>query len=84
MMTMFGTGYNPYNTWVSLLKRKFNDAMTIYVMLQNQRTQEAGCTFPVKLVHLEVGPCLPPADPSTFPLLLKRNVSKPPLLVFPC
>lgn len=43
MTMMFDMGYNPYNILLSLANLQFDEAMAIYLILQHQRSQGAGC-----------------------------------------
>lgn len=83
MTIMFDMDYIPYHIWVSLVNRKFGHAMAAYLMLQHQETQGIVRVLPIKHVHPEVGPCLPTADSTTFPLPTKRSATEPALNTFP-
>ncbi|VTJ66303.1 Hypothetical predicted protein [Marmota monax] len=41
--TMVNMGYDPFNTWMSLAKKKYDNAMATYLLLKHQRIQGAGC-----------------------------------------
>nr|XP_027794146.1 sperm motility kinase 4A-like [Marmota flaviventris] len=80
--TMFDMGYDPYNIWVSLSNKKYDDAMATYLLLKCQRTQGVGCTCQEKPVQPGVvGPRPAPADP---PRADPRKCSSEPALRLPC
>ncbi|XP_077883885.1 sperm motility kinase 1 [Ictidomys tridecemlineatus] len=80
--TMFDMGYDPYNIWVSLSHKKYDDAMATYLLLKCQRTQGVGCTCQEKpLQRRVVGPRPDPADP---PRVDPRKCSSEPALHLPC
>nr|XP_040147091.1 sperm motility kinase-like isoform X1 [Ictidomys tridecemlineatus] len=80
--TMFDMGYDPYNIWVSLSHKKYDDAMATYLLLKCQRTQGVGCTCQEKpLQRRVVGPRSGPADP---PRVDPRKCSSEPALHLPC
>ncbi|XP_047421430.1 sperm motility kinase 2B-like [Sciurus carolinensis] len=83
MTIMFDMGYDPYNTWVSLANRQFDEAMGTYLILQYQRSQGLGCALQAKPVHFRVvGPCSgPKADP---PSVHPNKCISEPALALPC
>ncbi|XP_047418148.1 sperm motility kinase 2B-like [Sciurus carolinensis] len=81
MTVMFDMGFDPYNTWLSLANRQFDEAMATYLLLQHQRSQGAGCPLQAKPVRRRVvgprpGPSVDP--PSVHP---NRCTSEPALLL---
>ncbi|XP_047418085.1 sperm motility kinase 4A-like [Sciurus carolinensis] len=76
--TMFDLGYDPYDIWVSLSTKRYDDAMATYLLLKHQRSQGAGCQCQVKPVRRRgLGPRPGPGPPCT--LLPKRCSSEPAL-----
>ncbi|XP_046311223.1 sperm motility kinase Z [Marmota monax] len=79
--TMVNMGYDPFNTWMSLAKKKYDNAMATYLLLKHQRIQGAGCKHQVKRVsHGGVWPPLGPVDP---PWVLPKKHSSEPALPSP-
>ncbi|MBZ3883215.1 Sperm motility kinase 2B [Sciurus carolinensis] len=81
MTMMFDMGFDPYNTWLSLANRQFDEAMATYLLLQHQRSQGAGCQLQAEPVRRRVaGPCPGPSvdPPSVHP---NRCTSEPALLL---
>ncbi|XP_076728364.1 LOW QUALITY PROTEIN: sperm motility kinase Z-like [Callospermophilus lateralis] len=76
---LFDMGCDPYNTWVSVANRKFDDAMATYLILQHQISQGASYNFQLKAVHVRPRPSPHLLDPSSFPGLPKRSISEPAL-----
>ncbi|MBZ3876526.1 Sperm motility kinase 2B, partial [Sciurus carolinensis] len=64
MTIMFDMGFDPYNAWVSLDQRKFDEAMGTYLILLHQRSQGVGCELQARPVRRRVvGPRPGPRDP---------------------
>uniref|UniRef100_A0A8D2BAA7 non-specific serine/threonine protein kinase n=1 Tax=Sciurus vulgaris TaxID=55149 RepID=A0A8D2BAA7_SCIVU len=83
MTILFDMGCDLYNTWVSLVNRKFDDAMATYLILQHQIRKGAGCMLQLKPVPARPRPSPPLLDPSNFPGLPKRSISEPALYNLP-
>ncbi|MBZ3876067.1 Sperm motility kinase 2A [Sciurus carolinensis] len=76
--TMFDLGYDPYDIWVSLSTKRYDNAMATYLLLKRQRSQGAGCQCQVKPVRRRgLGPRPGPGPPRI--LLPKRCSSEPAL-----
>ncbi|MBZ3876049.1 Sperm motility kinase 3 [Sciurus carolinensis] len=76
--TMFDLGYDPYDIWVSLSTKRYDNAMATYLLLKRQRSQGAGCQCQVKPVRRRgLRPRPGPGPPRT--LLPKRCSSEPAL-----
>ncbi|MBZ3890591.1 Sperm motility kinase 2B [Sciurus carolinensis] len=80
LTVLFDMGFDPYTTWVSLSKRRFDDAMAAYLLVQQQISQGTGCMKPVRR-RVVPQPC--PRDPSVSPALPKRRASEPALHTSP-
>ncbi|XP_077875649.1 sperm motility kinase-like [Ictidomys tridecemlineatus] len=76
LKTMINMGYDHYNTWVSVVRRKFNDAMATYRILQHQSTQGEASTAQVKPKHYPG-----PKDP---PWVCHKKFPSEPALPLPC
>ncbi|XP_047395347.1 sperm motility kinase 2A-like [Sciurus carolinensis] len=82
MTIMFDMVYDPYNAWVSLDQRKFNEAVGTYLLLLHQRSQGAGCKLQERPVRRQVvGPRPGPADP---PSMHPNKCASEPALPRPC
>ncbi|XP_047418096.1 sperm motility kinase 2B-like [Sciurus carolinensis] len=76
--TMFNMGYDPYNTWVSLKNKKYDDAMATYLLLKHQRAQKEGHECQSKRINrmvIELPLC--PVDTSS--ILYMKQSSEPAL-----
>ncbi|XP_046311953.1 sperm motility kinase 2B-like [Marmota monax] len=84
ILTMvFDLGFDPYQTWVSLAKRKFNVVMATYLILKHQQGQGVGSTFQGQPVPQWLRPCQRPENLSNVPVLPERSTSQPALRTFP-
>ncbi|MBZ3879402.1 Sperm motility kinase 2B [Sciurus carolinensis] len=83
MTLLVDMGLDPYQTWLSLVQRKFDAAMATYLIVQHQKSQGVGCVFQGKPVLPRVMPRLCALDLSVLP---KRSKSETALHNFslPC
>ncbi|XP_048656960.1 sperm motility kinase 2B-like [Marmota marmota marmota] len=83
MALLVDNGLDPYQTWVSLAKRKFDARMANYLILQHQKSQGVECMFPGKPVPRRVRLSSCPAGLSRGPVLPRRSTSEPALQALP-
>ncbi|XP_047410231.1 sperm motility kinase 2B-like [Sciurus carolinensis] len=83
MTLLLDMGLDPYQTWLSLVQRKFDAAMATYLIVQHRKSQGVGCTFQRKPVPPRFVPRPRAVDPSAFPGLPRKSKSEPALHNFP-
>ncbi|KAM4862361.1 sperm motility kinase 2B-like [Urocitellus parryii] len=83
MALLVDNGLDPYQTWVSLAKRKFDAGMANYLILQHQESQGGECMFPAQPVPRRVRLSSCPAGLSRGPVLPRRSTSEPALGALP-
>ncbi|XP_047410254.1 sperm motility kinase 2B-like [Sciurus carolinensis] len=77
MTLLLDMGLDPYQTWLSLLQRKFDAPMATYLIVQHQKRQGVGCVLPRKPVPPRFVPHPRVTHLSSFPGLPRRSKSEP-------
>ncbi|XP_047410313.1 sperm motility kinase 2B-like [Sciurus carolinensis] len=77
MTLLLDMGLDPYQTWLSLLQRKFDAPMATYLIVQHQKRQGVGCVLPRKPVLPRFVPRPRATHLSSFPGLPRRSKSEP-------
>ncbi|KAM5165989.1 sperm motility kinase 2A-like [Callospermophilus lateralis] len=80
---LFDLDFDPYQTWVSLAKRKFDVVMATYLILKHQQVQGVGSAFQGQPVPQWFRPRRRPENLSSVPVLPQRSASQPALRTFP-
>ncbi|XP_046312598.1 sperm motility kinase 2B-like [Marmota monax] len=80
---LFDLSFDPYQTWVSLAKRKFDVVMATYLILKHQQGQGVGSAFQGQPVPQWLRPRQRPENLSNVPVLPQRSASQPALRTFP-
>ncbi|XP_077874948.1 sperm motility kinase 2B-like [Ictidomys tridecemlineatus] len=80
---LFDMGFDPYQTWVSLAKRKFDAVMATYLILKHQQGQGVGSAFQGQPVPQWLRPRQRPENLSHVPVLPQRSASQPALRTSP-
>ncbi|MBZ3873276.1 Sperm motility kinase 2A [Sciurus carolinensis] len=86
MTLLLDMGLDPYQTWLSLVQRKFDAPMATYLIVQHQKRQGVGCVVPRKPGPPRFVPPPRTTDLSAFPGLPRRGKSEPALhnVSLPC
>ncbi|XP_047413904.1 sperm motility kinase 4A-like [Sciurus carolinensis] len=83
LTVLFDLGFDPYHTWLSLAKRKFDAAMATYLLLKHQRGQGVGFALQGRPLPPWLRSRQRPEDLSPVPVLPQRSASEPALRTFP-
>ncbi|XP_047379946.1 sperm motility kinase 2B-like [Sciurus carolinensis] len=79
MTLLLDMGLDPYQTWLSLLQRKFDAPMATYLIVQHQKRQGVGCVLPRKPGPPRFVPHPRATHLPAFPGLPRRSKSEPAL-----
>ncbi|MBZ3885637.1 Sperm motility kinase 2A [Sciurus carolinensis] len=77
MTLLLDMGLDPYQTWLSLLQRKFDAPMATYLIVQHRKRLGVGCVLPRKPVPPRFVPRPGATHLPAFPGLPRRSKSEP-------